>query len=638
MFDPVDQLPESDILTRSSSSLMYIGKSFKDREIWLNRDDMTRHMLVAGSTGSGKTEFLLGLTANSIASGNGVVFVDGKGDISTFAKIYSLAYQFNRVQDVLLVNFSQANKSNQSIFSKDQISNTLNPFDSLGADDIVQIITSLMIGDNNDQKSHDQMWTDRAIAMVTAVVYATVWLKEKNKTKLRILDLRENCNLKAIIKLSDPEKYPNMPDHIRDPLINYLNGLPGYIKSKTQQNSTTLDQHGYLQMQTTRLFSSLIDIYGHILNSDSSHVDMKDAVINRRIVVVLLPALEKSSQEIKNIGLIITALLKSMMSTSMATCVQGNWETVVENRPTNAQYPALIIMDEASHYINDGMALMAGQARSLGFCLVFAVQDIYTFESIAPREANAIIANTNTKILMNMQNPDQPTVLNMLPSNKSVDSYRTDKEHFIRTQINQVMFESTQSSLDRSEKEQIVKDLYQQLFDLYRKEPYWDLKLSLKSLKMGEFIVLRSGDFLKGRSLYVTPSLKKVDIKLNNFLNFKPDVDEIIAHYNQEEFETQIKKQKQELKESLLKNMDKNLFFNFEKLDFIPDPSFLVQNGLTSKMVNSNDSDQTNKKRSDTDLIKKSFYLISDHENIVNISQIKKDQSKVKIFNLESNL
>ena len=46
-------------------------------------------------------------------------------------------------------------------------------------------------------------------------------------------------------------------------------------------------------MQLTRVFGSLADTYGHIIRTNLAEVDFKDVVLNRRILVVLLPALRK---------------------------------------------------------------------------------------------------------------------------------------------------------------------------------------------------------------------------------------------------------------------------------------------------------------------------------------------------------
>ena len=60
-------------------------------------------------------------------------------------------------------------------------------------------------------------------------------------------------------------------------------------------------------MQLTRVFTSLADTYGHILRTNLAEVDLHDVVLNRRILVVLLPALEKSPAELANLGKIIIA-------------------------------------------------------------------------------------------------------------------------------------------------------------------------------------------------------------------------------------------------------------------------------------------------------------------------------------------
>ena len=62
-------------------------------------------------------------------------------------------------------------------------------------------------------------------------------------------------------------------------------------------------------MQLVRSFSSLADTYGHIIRVNLAEVDFKDVVLNRRILVVLLPALVKSPDELANLGIIIVSSL-----------------------------------------------------------------------------------------------------------------------------------------------------------------------------------------------------------------------------------------------------------------------------------------------------------------------------------------
>ena len=43
---------------------------------------MRTHVLIFGSTGSGKTEALISLAYNALVQGSGFIYVDGKGDNS----------------------------------------------------------------------------------------------------------------------------------------------------------------------------------------------------------------------------------------------------------------------------------------------------------------------------------------------------------------------------------------------------------------------------------------------------------------------------------------------------------------------------------------------------------------------------
>ncbi len=62
---------------------------------------------------------------------------------------------------------------------------------------------------------------------------------------------------------------------------------------KGKQVSQVLEQHGFITMQLTRVFGSLADTYGHIIRTNLAEVDLKDVVLNRRILVVLVACIGK---------------------------------------------------------------------------------------------------------------------------------------------------------------------------------------------------------------------------------------------------------------------------------------------------------------------------------------------------------
>ncbi len=95
-------------------------------------------------------------------------------------------------------------------------------------------------------------------------------------------------------------------------------------------------------MQLTRVFSSLADTYGHIIRTNLAEVDLKDVVLNRRILVVLLPALEKSPDELSNLGKVIISSFKAMMASGLGEKVEGGLSR--SDCPQTDQCPNTIYM------------------------------------------------------------------------------------------------------------------------------------------------------------------------------------------------------------------------------------------------------------------------------------------------------
>ena len=67
----------------------------------------------------------------------------------------------------------------------------------------------------------------------------------------------------------------------------------------------------------------------------------------------------------------------------------------------------MTIFDEVGYYTTSGMAVMAAQARSLGFCLVYAAQDLPAMEKRVKEEARSIAGNCNIKIFGKLEDPTQ---------------------------------------------------------------------------------------------------------------------------------------------------------------------------------------------------------------------------------------
>lgn len=379
--------------------IMFMGHDkVTGKEIWFNSDQVRQHMLVLGTTGMGKTEGLLGLAENPLSWGSGFVFVDGKGDVALLAKIYQLARLYGREDDILVLNAMSANADRMQ-WGAEIPSNTINPFSDGSPDGLTQMVVSLMDGIGPDAA----LWKGRGTQMFTGLMRALIWLRDEGRLDLNIGSLRDYLNLRAIIDLASPEKHPDMPENIRRSIVHYLTSLPNYDAERgTRQPQTTLDQHGYLEMVFTKILGSLADVYGHIFFTNEGEIDMADVILNRRILVVCLPALEKSSEDDANIGRLVVAALKSFMGNTLGSKIQGSWTDIVEGRSTNSTTPFQVFLDEAGHYLTEGMALMMAQGRSLQFGMVIGAEDVHALKKKHEKEAGSLIANTNTKLFMRL--------------------------------------------------------------------------------------------------------------------------------------------------------------------------------------------------------------------------------------------
>ncbi|MAH61226.1 MAG: phosphoesterase [Legionellales bacterium] len=389
-------------------------KSTQD-ELWFNNDDMRTHVLIFGSTGSGKTELMLGLAYNALVQSSGFIYVDGKGDNSIYAKIFSMVRYMGREDDFLVINFMTGARDIIGPQEK-RMSNTLNPFATGSSSMLSNLISGLM--DSSSGSSDGDMWKGRAIAFIEALMKVLVAMRDSGHILLDANTIRNYFALERIEAMVVDKTFIRdgqyaismdfLPELVMQPLNNYLFTLPGYNKErKGKQVSQVFEQHGYITMQLTRQFSSLADTYGHILRTKLAEVDLKDVVLNRRIMTVLLPALEKSPDELANLGRIIISSLRVVMSSGLGDAVEGTFDKLITSKPTNSPSPYLCILDEYGYYAVKGFAVVPAQARSLGFSIVFGGQDLPAFQKASKEEAASIGANTNIKICMKLEDPTE---------------------------------------------------------------------------------------------------------------------------------------------------------------------------------------------------------------------------------------
>ena len=411
---------------KKPQGILYLGNEKKtNNELWLSNTDAKTHILYLGTTGSGKTVGLTSLVANSLTWGSGFIYIDGKADTTLFASLYALARRFGREDDLLVLNYLTGNSDAGSA------SNSINPFSSGSSSYLTNLVVSLM----DEAKGENAMWKGRAVALMGAMMPVLTYKRDTQGLRLDVTTIQESLSLQAVIRLA---RDTSLPDRITAGLKNYLETLPGFTASAfddegneappgpndpPRDTTVPFQQHGFLAMQFTRALQSLSGDYGYIFGTQLADIIMQDVVLNRRILIVLIPSLEKSADEAANLGKIIASMIKGMMGSTLGNTIEGDWEGAIDNKPTNSASPFMTVFDEVGYYTAQGMAVMAAQARSLGFSLVFASQDIPSMELRVKEEARSITANCNLKIFGKLE--ESIDTRNFFE--KSINSYTVTK-------------------------------------------------------------------------------------------------------------------------------------------------------------------------------------------------------------------
>ena len=511
--DPVNMGPGR---SGQPEGILYLGNTRggdnTNEEIWFSNSDARTHILYLGTTGAGKTEGLKSMVTNAMTWGSGFVYIDGKADTDLWSSLSSLVRRFGRDDDLLVLNYMTGNSDARAP------SNTMNPFSSGSAGYLTNMLVSLMPQAEGD----NAMWKERAVSLISSLMPALTWKRDNQDIPLSVSTIRDYLSLNNIIKLSRDDA---LPHDLRESIKGYLDTLPGYVDAAFDDNgkekpagpdqpmidtTTVRQQHGYLTMQFTRSLQSLGDDYGYIFDTQAADVDMVDVVLNRRVLIVLIPALEKSGDETANLGKIVAATLKGMMGSTLGATVEGESATVIESKPAHSATPFITVFDEVGYYVSEGMAVMAAQARSLGFCLIFSAQDLPALQKRVKEESRSITGNCNIKIFGKLSDPTDT------------------KDYFERQAGKAQIMQTTGFQLHGGVSTGSFYDNNAAGIGFMERADYGDLK----KLREGMAVMIFEGTVIDVQIFYSNPGHAKA-MRVTRYLSLPPPDEQIIKHRKQ---------------------------------------------------------------------------------------------------------
>ena len=154
---------------KKDAGIMFFGTERNGgREAWFSDSDLRTHVVVFGTTGSGKTMFLLSVFYQALLTGSGCIYVDGKADNSVWWMAYALARRLGREDDILVINYLtgglvkgfQAGEDGRAILGRR--TNTTNPLFDAAPEQARSMIVGLM----RESSGEGEMWKGRASAML----------------------------------------------------------------------------------------------------------------------------------------------------------------------------------------------------------------------------------------------------------------------------------------------------------------------------------------------------------------------------------------------------------------------------------------------------------------------------------------
>ena len=482
------------------------------------------------------TELLLGVVSQTLMWSSGFLFIDGKGTTEFYARAWTLAKRFGREDDIRVLNFTDAGGDPDAPAGGPLVqSNTLNPFAKGGADQLMNLIVGLM----GDSGAGNDMWKGRAMVLVTAAMKALVQMRDSGDILLDVQAIRDFLPLgtgvkKEILKNKPVKSVEDVPEEawhelrtragmielylraLKGDFSNasklalkaFFDSLPGFNLEKAlkgdAQDGKASEQYGFLSMQLTKPLGSLADDYGHIFRTPLGEVDIDDVVLNRRILIVLLPALQKAPEEMEMCGKIVVNLVKIMMGNASGYMLQGSRQEIVESKQTRAPSPYIVVLDEAGYYMVKGIDVMMAQARSLGFMIIVAGQDMAAMQAKSPQIAETAAANAS-----------------IFAAGKTVDGDKTAgfiQKIFGRTQVAVTSGYSAQSGFLGNKWVDRMDASFQEVEKVKLDE--------LQNMMEGEFYFLFNGTIVRAATFYIGGNFAE-NFSVNKFIKVRGPTDRV---------------------------------------------------------------------------------------------------------------
>ncbi|MTH95830.1 hypothetical protein [Roseibium sp. RKSG952] len=352
-------------IARPGNHSVRVGKDKKTGSpVWVSDFRSTPNILISASSRKGSNRLLSEALSEHITAGGGGFAMISEGDESLLDDISGAARNAGRVDHISIVDAGAPTNLG------------INPFRDGDAVSLTRLIVSLLDNPGKD----GALWHGRAVAMIEAVIQALVWLRDSDQIELCLAEIRDNLVLRRIIHLSNKDNFPDMPLAIRKALLSYLDSLPGYRKEKGEaQCQTTLDQHGYCQMQFARCLSTPTNRFGEVLVCPENYVDFDLIFKEGRFVIFKIPCADISQDDAQSIAAMAFEAFRQ------AAIRHGR----------SSKYPSLLLLNRPHCFWNDGWNRFLETADVFETCVIVSENSYLSTQFLEARIGGSVATRIN---------------------------------------------------------------------------------------------------------------------------------------------------------------------------------------------------------------------------------------------------
>lgn len=330
----------------------------------LTDDIMTRHVALLAATGTGKTELLLAIIQQQIKKGAGLILVEAKSDSDLSGSIYGMMEKAGRLDELYLINFEFP-----------EISHTYNPFFSGGVRATISTAMKLQAA------SKEEFWTDVARYSLTAAILTLKLQPESPAFHIKdiiavLSDFDLMLSLIRTIRENDSIDHQQGKEWLQSYLMFWRDTV------KEQWNLNGFKQ--FLQGLVSKLSAFAHSEYSRIVNTYSPDVELKDAILNNKVVILSMSSLADKDG---------VALFGKLFISDLARAI-GDIQLSKEK-------PLMIcpaIFDEYPSFMDASQVSLFQLARSANVPIIIAFQGVGFLENISPAFVEMVLGNCWTHV------------------------------------------------------------------------------------------------------------------------------------------------------------------------------------------------------------------------------------------------